>query len=154
MEVTHCCCNHYWNIPPTASLCSHLLFGLQKGSANVSECQWVWLFLHAGVRWCPQRSGGWGLKEAQPTDTHTEAAPRWSCSAWKMIDIVLSGIELIFFIESCMMSCFRFLVKIVVIKHWHFNCWRAVLHRDKDFSASHIVLWMMSGVCSRNWKRI
>ena len=29
----------------TASLCSHLLFGLQKCSASVDECQWVQFFL-------------------------------------------------------------------------------------------------------------
>ena len=31
-----CCC---WNARSTASLCSHPLFGLQKHSASISECQ-------------------------------------------------------------------------------------------------------------------
>jgi len=33
------------NAPPTASLCSHPLFGLHKHSASVDECQWVPLFV-------------------------------------------------------------------------------------------------------------
>jgi len=56
-------CHHCWNIPPTASLCSHPLFGLHKclasineyqwveHSASVSECQWVSFFLHGGIQW-------------------------------------------------------------------------------------------------------
>ena len=37
------CYHHCWNAPPTASLCSHPLFGLYKHSESVSECQWVQL---------------------------------------------------------------------------------------------------------------
>ena len=43
-EVTHCCSYHCWNTPPTASLCSHPLFGLLKHSASISKCQWVPFF--------------------------------------------------------------------------------------------------------------
>jgi len=39
--VTHRCCCHCWNAPPTTSLCSHPLFSLQKCSARINECQWV-----------------------------------------------------------------------------------------------------------------
>ena len=35
---------HFWNTPLTASLCSHLAFGLCKLSASIDECQWVQLF--------------------------------------------------------------------------------------------------------------
>jgi len=41
-----CWCHHCWNTPPTASLCSHPLFGPHKCSASVSWCQWVRFFLH------------------------------------------------------------------------------------------------------------
>ena len=39
---------HCWNAPPTASLWSHLLFGLPKHSASVNEWQWVQSFLLEG----------------------------------------------------------------------------------------------------------
>ena len=45
-------CCHYWNTPPTASLCSHLLFCHHKCLASFSECQWVPLFLHVRNQWC------------------------------------------------------------------------------------------------------
>ena len=45
-----CCCCHCQNTPPTASLCSHPLFGLQKHSANVHECQLVPFFPHGGIQ--------------------------------------------------------------------------------------------------------
>ena len=32
-------CSHHWNAPPTASLCSHPLFGLYKHSLINDECQ-------------------------------------------------------------------------------------------------------------------
>ena len=38
-EMTHCSCHHCWNASPTASLCSHPLFGLheiQQALVNVS----------------------------------------------------------------------------------------------------------------------
>ena len=41
--ASYCCC-HCWNTPPTTSQCSHVLFILQKCSANVDECQWVPFF--------------------------------------------------------------------------------------------------------------
>jgi len=41
VEVIHCCCHHYWNVPPTTSLCWHPLFDLQKHSVNTDEYQWV-----------------------------------------------------------------------------------------------------------------
>jgi len=41
-EVTSC--HHCYNAPPAASLCSHPLFGLQKYSAIVCECQWIQFF--------------------------------------------------------------------------------------------------------------
>jgi hypothetical protein len=37
----HCC--RCWNAPPTATLCSHPLFGFRKRPASV-ECQWVQFF--------------------------------------------------------------------------------------------------------------
>ena len=39
-----CLLHHCWNVPPIASLCSHPLFGLQKRSANIDECQWMPFF--------------------------------------------------------------------------------------------------------------
>jgi hypothetical protein len=39
-------CRYCWNAPPTASLCSHPLFGLRKRLASVVEFQWVQLFPH------------------------------------------------------------------------------------------------------------
>jgi len=39
-----CLSHHYhlcWNTPPTVSLFSHPLFGLQKHSASIDECQWL-----------------------------------------------------------------------------------------------------------------
>ena len=42
-------CHHCWNTPPTASLCSHPLFGLQKFSASINECQWAPSFLHGEI---------------------------------------------------------------------------------------------------------
>jgi len=44
-----CWCHHCWNAPPTASLCSHSLFGLHNHSASVDECQWISFFLHGGI---------------------------------------------------------------------------------------------------------
>jgi len=44
------CCHHCWNAPAITSLCSHLLFGLQKRSARVNECQWVPFFLYGGIQ--------------------------------------------------------------------------------------------------------
>ena len=44
-------CHCYWNISPTTSLYSHPLFGLQKHSANISECQQVQSFHHGGIQW-------------------------------------------------------------------------------------------------------
>ena len=41
--LSHCSC-HYWNAPPTTSVCTHSLFGLQKHSASINECQWVQFF--------------------------------------------------------------------------------------------------------------
>ena len=46
----HC---HCWNASPTTSLWSHPLFGLQKHSASISECQWVQLFLHGEIQFYP-----------------------------------------------------------------------------------------------------
>ena len=45
----HCC--QCWNALPTASLCSHPLFGLYKRSASINECQWVPFFPHGGIQW-------------------------------------------------------------------------------------------------------
>ena len=50
-EVTRCYCCHCWNASATASLCSYPLFGLQKHSASISECQWVPCFPHGGIQW-------------------------------------------------------------------------------------------------------
>jgi len=36
---------------PTASVCSHLLFGLCKHSASINECQWVQFFPHERIQW-------------------------------------------------------------------------------------------------------
>ena len=47
--LSHHCC-HWWNLPPTTSLCSHPLFGLHKYSASISECQCVPFFLHGGIQ--------------------------------------------------------------------------------------------------------
>jgi len=38
------CTSHPW-------LCSHPLFGLQKCSASISECQWITFFPHEGIQW-------------------------------------------------------------------------------------------------------
>ena len=51
VEMDYCHCCHCWNVPPTASLCSYPLFGLQKHSVRVDECQWVPFFLHRGSQW-------------------------------------------------------------------------------------------------------
>jgi len=49
------CLSHSWNAPPTASLCSHPLFGLcrlnSRHSASVDECQRMPLFPHGGIQW-------------------------------------------------------------------------------------------------------
>jgi len=45
----HCC--QCWNAAPTASLCSHPLFGPHKCSASCDECQWVHFFLREGFQW-------------------------------------------------------------------------------------------------------
>ena len=44
VEVTHCCCCHCWNTPPTTSLWSHPLFGVHKCSSRIDECQGVQFF--------------------------------------------------------------------------------------------------------------
>jgi hypothetical protein len=45
-------CRHCWNAPPTASLCSHPLFGLRKRSASVDECQRGPIFFSlGGIQW-------------------------------------------------------------------------------------------------------
>ena len=46
-------CLHCWNVPPTASLCSHSLFGFQQCSANINECQSQWMpfFPRGGNQW-------------------------------------------------------------------------------------------------------
>ena len=46
----HYCCHHCWNAPPTASLCSRLLFDLHRCSASVDKCQWVPSFPCGGVQ--------------------------------------------------------------------------------------------------------
>jgi len=46
-----CHCRHCWNTPPTTSLCSHPLFGLQKRSARVDECLRLSFFPHPGIQW-------------------------------------------------------------------------------------------------------
>ena len=51
MEVTHCCHCHCWNASPTTSLFSPPLFGLNKHSASVDECQWVQFFPHGWIQW-------------------------------------------------------------------------------------------------------
>jgi len=40
-----------WNTPAATSLCSHPLFGLQKCSASIDECQWVPFFPQWGIQW-------------------------------------------------------------------------------------------------------
>ena len=41
----------HFNISPTTSLCSHLLFGLHKQSASIDACQWVpFFFLHEEIQ--------------------------------------------------------------------------------------------------------
>ena len=42
-----------WNTPPTASLCSHPLFGLCKHSESISEFKWVPFFLCGGIQFHP-----------------------------------------------------------------------------------------------------
>ena len=49
VEMTHC--HHCWNAPPTTSLYSHPLFGIQKCSASVEEHQQVLFFPHGGIKW-------------------------------------------------------------------------------------------------------
>ena len=44
------CCHYCCSAPPTASLCSHPLFGLHKCSASINECQWLPFFLHGGIQ--------------------------------------------------------------------------------------------------------
>jgi hypothetical protein len=43
--VSHITGRHFWNAPPTASLCWHPLLGFRKRC--VSECQWAHFLLHA-----------------------------------------------------------------------------------------------------------
>jgi hypothetical protein len=43
-------CRHCWNTPPTASLCSHPLFGLRKRSASVLVCKSVHFYPHGGTQ--------------------------------------------------------------------------------------------------------
>ena len=50
MTHCHCHCCHCWNTLPTASPCSHPLFGLCRCSASVHECQWVPCFPHGGIK--------------------------------------------------------------------------------------------------------
>ena len=50
MACLSCHFCHCWNVPPTALLCSHPLFGLHKYSASISECQCVPFFLHGGIQ--------------------------------------------------------------------------------------------------------
>ena len=45
------CYGHCWNTQPTASLCSHPMFDLQKCLASVNECEWVSFFQHGGIQW-------------------------------------------------------------------------------------------------------
>jgi len=53
--LPHCCC-HCGNTSPTSSLCSyplfdlHSVFGLQKHSASIDECQWVLSFPYGGIQ--------------------------------------------------------------------------------------------------------
>lgn len=48
-HLSHCCC-HYFYMPPTASLCYHLLFSFYRYSASINECQWVPFFQHEGIQ--------------------------------------------------------------------------------------------------------
>jgi len=43
-RVTQCC--YYWNIPPTASLCSHSMSSLHECSASIDICQCMPVFPH------------------------------------------------------------------------------------------------------------
>ena len=47
--LSHSSC-HCWNTLPTASLCSHPLFGLHKYSAIINECQWVPFSPHGSIQ--------------------------------------------------------------------------------------------------------
>jgi len=49
VEVTHCHHHHCWNAPPTASLCSHPLFGLQKSLATFMNVSGA-IFPHGGIQ--------------------------------------------------------------------------------------------------------
>ena len=47
--MTHC--HHCWNAPPTTSLCSHPLLGLQKHSKVLMTVNGRHSFLHGGIKW-------------------------------------------------------------------------------------------------------
>jgi len=46
--------------------------------------------------------------------------------------VVLVGIELIFFVEACMMPCFGFLIKVMAIARCEDSCCSVLLHRAED----------------------
>ena len=45
-----CCCCYCSDASPTASLCSHSLFGFHKHSTSIDECQWMRYFLHGRIQ--------------------------------------------------------------------------------------------------------
>lgn len=45
--------------------------------------------------------------------------------------MALAGIELIFFVETCMMLCYGFFIKIVVLAHQWLSCCREVLTQSQ-----------------------
>ena len=51
VDLTHCHCHCFWNVPPTASLRSYPLFGLHECSTIISESQWVTFFPQEGIQW-------------------------------------------------------------------------------------------------------
>lgn len=64
-----------------------------------------------------------------------------SCSAfWESVTMVLAEIELMFFAEACMMHCFAFLMKVVVITHQCFSCHRAALTQSQGHPAPSAAL--------------
>lgn len=69
---------------------------------------------------------------------HGFALTKQQQCTWQII--VLSGIQLVFFIVAGMVICLWFVMKSVLVKHQCLVVAEQCLHRAKDFSVSHAAL--------------
>jgi len=111
----------------------------------------VWLCYAAGGCW-PKPAPAWppSISSVHATPGPPCLLPKEKCilqctTLWDSVVMVLAEIQLMFFTEACMMQCFAFLMKVVVITHWCFSCCRTVLRQSQGRPAPHAALQRGAG---------